>query len=170
MSARATHDPDITADGMTGDGRVELGEATGTPIVPDRQPRLGEPPPVRLVSVDDVRLPVPPGVEAAMDGFYVGLWRFRKEPAPAGGRDGDVVYKAENARLRFTVVSDPRPVERDGVRPQGIIVPSVRDAERLLVDAEVEYDRQRGLQVGPPSLLCRDPGGNWVELVELPKV
>ncbi len=145
------------------DDRIELGESTGTPIVPDLRPAVEEPPPVRLVAVEDVRLPTPPGTAAALDGFYVGLWRFRREA-------GDLVYKAENARLRFTVVADPVPVERDGVRPQGIIVPSLRDAERLLADAEIEYDRQRGLQLGSFSLLCRDPGGNWVELIELRKV
>jgi hypothetical protein len=152
------------ANGWTSEREpIELGEATGTPIVHDGLPRLDEPPPVRLVAVEDVRLPTPPGVEAALDGFYVGLLRFRREPGP-------IVYRAENARLRFTVVVDPPPVERDGVRPQGIEVASLRDAERLLADAEVEYDRQRGLMVGMYSLLCRDPAGNWVELVELRKV
>ena len=143
--------------------RIELGESTGTPIVPDQLPRLDDPPPVRLVSVDDVRMVTPPGTEAALDGFYVGLWRFRRE-------SGDIVYRAENARLRFTVVLDQRPVERDAVRPQGIEVESLRDAERLLVEAEIEYDRQRGFQLGTYTLLTRDPAGNWVELVELRKV
>ena len=145
------------------DDRIELGESTGTPIVPDQPGRAEELPPVRLVAVDDVRMTAPPGVEAALDGFYVGLWRFRREP-------DDLVYRAENVRLRFRVVLDPPPVERDAVRPQGIVVPSIRDAERLLADAEIEYDRQRGFTLGMYSLLCRDPAGNWVELTELRKI
>ena len=152
------------------DDRIELGESTGTPIVPDQPGRAEELPPVRLVAVDDVRMTTPPGAEAALDGFYAGLWRFRREPVASSGGGGDLVYRAENVRLRFRVVSDPPPVERDAVRPQGIIVPSLRDAERLLADAEIEYERQRGFTLGMYSLLCRDPAGNWVELVEMRKI
>ena len=144
--------------------RIELGEPTGTPIVPDTLPRLDDPPPVRLVCVEDVRLTTPPGREADLDGFYVGLWQFRRE-AVAG-----IVYRAENARLRFAVVIDEPPVERDGVRPQGIVVPSLRDAERLLADAEVPFERQRGLMLGLYTILVKDPAGNWLELVESRKV
>ena len=147
------------------DDRIELGESTGTPIVPDALPRVAELPPVRLVAVEDVRLLAPPGVEAALDGFYVGLWQLRREPHAS-----EVVYRAENVRLRFTVVEGVPPVERDAVRPQGIVVPSLRDAERLLARAEIAYERQRGLMLGLYTILCRDPAGNWVELVELRKV
>ena len=147
------------------DDRLELGEPTGTPIVHDRLPRVADPPPVRLVAVDDVRLPAPPGVEAQLDAFYVGLWQFRREPHP-----DQIVYRAENVRLRITVVPDPPPVERDAVRPQGIVVPSLRDAERLLADAEVDFERQRALMLGLYTILCQDPAGNWVELIELRKV
>ena len=145
--------------------RIELCESTGTPIVPDQLPRVAEPPPVRLVAVEDVRLPTPPGRELELDRFYVDLWRFRREPHAE-----QIVYKAENARLRLTVVANPPPVERDVVRPQGIVVPSLRDAERLLAEAEVAYERQRGLMLGLYTILCQDPAGNWVELTELRKV
>ena len=154
------------ADGWTDDGEpIELGEPTGTPIVHDALPRLDDPPPVRLVAVEDVRLPTPPGTEAALDAFYVGLWQFRRE---AGGPD--IVYRAENARLRFEVRAGPPPVEQDGVRPQGIEVPSLREAERLLAEAEVAFERQRGLLLGLYTLLVKDPAGNWLELVESRKV
>jgi hypothetical protein len=147
------------------DDRIELGDSTGTPIVHDQLPRLDEPPPVRLVAVEDVRMPTPPGLEAALDDFYVGLWRFRREDG-----DREIVYRAENVRLRFTVVVDPPPVERDAVRPQGVVVESLRDAERLLAEAEVDFERQRALMLGLYTILCRDPAGNWIELVELRKV
>ncbi len=145
--------------------RIELGEGTDTPIVHDVLPRLDDPPPVRLVAVEDVRLQTPPGNDAALDAFYVGLWQFRREIG-----NPEIVYRAENVRLRFVVAEGPPPVERDGVRPQGVEVPSLREAERLLAEAEVPFERQRGLMLGLYTLLVRDPAGNWLELVESRKV
>ncbi len=122
---------------------------------------MNEPPPVRLIAVDDVRLTTAPRLDAVLDAFYVGLWQFTRDPATP-----DLVYRAENARLRFRVVADQKPIAHDGIRPQGIEVRSLRDAERLLIDREIEYSRERGLLPGIYSLLLRDPAGNWVELVE----
>jgi hypothetical protein len=152
------------ADGMT-DDRIELGEATGTPIVHDQLPKLEDPPPVRLVAVEDVRLPTPPGTEAALDGFYVGLWQFRRE-----ADNEQIVYRAENVRLRFLVQEGTPPVERDGARPQGVIVPSLRDAERRLAEARIPFERQRALLLGLYTLIVQDPAGNWLELMELRKL
>ena len=42
----------------------------------DRRPRLEEPPPVRLVSVEDCQLWVPAGLERQLDEFYAGLLNF----------------------------------------------------------------------------------------------
>jgi hypothetical protein len=64
------------------------------------------------------------------------------------------------------VVANQKPIERGSVRPQGIEVRSLRDAELKLVDAEIDYTRQRGLVLGHYSLLCQDPAGNWIELVD----
>ena len=157
--------PALPTTTKTVDDRIELGDSTGTPIVHDALRRIDDPPPVRLVAVEDVRLVTPPGAVDQLDAFYVGLWQFRREP-----NDADIVYRAQNVRLRFTVVVDPPPVERDAVRPQGIEVPSLRDAERRLADAEVEFERERGLMLGLYTLLCRDPAGNWIELTESRKV
>jgi hypothetical protein len=139
---------------------LPLEPSTGLTVAADARPHLDEPPPVRLVAIDDVRLPMPPGAVAALDEFYVGLWRFDREPGP------DLVYRAENVRLRFFEVADPLPIQRQSVRPQGIELPSLADAQRLLLDREKEFLRQRGITPGLDSLLLLDPAGNWVELFE----
>jgi len=45
-------------------------------------------------------------------------------------------------------------------------VACLADAEKMLVDNEIEYARQRGLLPGSESLMLVDPAGNWIELVE----
>jgi hypothetical protein len=128
---------------------------------------MDEPPPVRLVAVEDVRLPAPPGMEAELDAFYVGLWQLERE---IGESPASIVYRAENVRLRFDLVVDQRPIERETMRPQGIEVLSLAEAELKLVEAEREYIRQRGLTPGQESLLLQDPAGNWVELFEVKRL
>jgi len=138
--------------------RIELEESSGLVPVADVRPRMDEPPPVSLIAVEDVRRCTLPGLSDALDRFYCGLWLFERE--------SDLVYRAENFRLRFTIVADQKPIERDSVRPMGVVVPSLRDAELKLANAEIAYDRQRGLMPGQYSLLVMDPAGNWVELFE----
>lgn len=75
------------------------------------------------------------------------------------------VYEAENFRLRFDVVEGL--IVRETLRPLGIEVPSLADAEAKLVEAEVEHTRQRGLAPGQETIVLLDPAGNWVELVEM---
>ena len=128
---------------------------------------MDELPPVRLVAVEDVRLPTPPGLGEQLDSFYVGLWQFERDVTEGGGA---IVYRAENVRLRFEVVADQKPIERETLRPQGIEVLSLAEAELKLVEAEHEYIRQRGLTPGQESLLLQDPAGNWIELFEVRRV
>jgi hypothetical protein len=139
----------------------ELEPSSGFEAIEDRRRRMEEPLPVRLVAVDDVRLRAMGGIEKELDEFYVGLWEFEREAAGAGW----VVYRAENFRLKFEIVAE-FPVERDSLRPQGIEVMSLAEAEHKLVEAEIEYVRQRGLTPGQESLLVLDPAGNWIELIE----
>ena len=161
---------------------------------PDRRPVLTDPPPVRLVAVDDVVLITAPGRERDLDAFYVELLRFEREdvPPPArrevepilGGAAPKVpparvtrplpplharglqgpVYRAENARVSFHV-HEPL-IERDTLRAQGIEVPSLAAVAEQLEQREIEYTRQKGLYPGQQSLLLQDPGGNWVEISE----
>jgi hypothetical protein len=138
---------------------IELEPSTGLSPIADDRPRMDEPPPVRLVAVDDVRLPVLAKLVPLLTPFYAGLWQLLSEP-------GGLVFRAENFRLRFEPVRTPPPVERGSIRPQGIEVGSLIAAERKLVDAEIDYIRQRGLLPGQYSLLLQDPAGNWIELID----
>ena len=125
----------------------------------DRRLKVPEPLPVKLVAVADVRLPAPAGVERQLDALYAGLLGFRRAPEAEG-----LAYYAENFTLRFDVVEPP--VRRPDFRAVGVQVLSLREAEEKLIEAEVEYTRQRGLLPGEERLVLVDPAGNWVELVE----
>jgi hypothetical protein len=138
----------------------ELEPSSGFEPVEDRRPHMDEPLPVKLVAIDDVHLSSPRGIEAELDAFYVGLWQFQRDAGEAG-----LVYRADNFRLRFEIVPDDR-LERDSLRPQGIEVMSLAEAEEKLIEEELEYVRQRGLTPGQQSLLLLDPAGNWVEIFE----
>jgi len=139
---------------------IELEESSGLMPAADLRRRMDEPPPVRLIAVEDVRLLTAHRSVDALDPFYVDLLEFVRDPNAEA-----VVYRAENFRLHFEMV-DQIPVERDGVRPIGIQVRSLRDAERKLFENRVDYVRQRGLLPGLISLLLQDPAGNWIELFE----
>jgi hypothetical protein len=125
----------------------------------DVRPRMPEPLPIKLVAVEDISLPAPAGVEVQLDQFYVQLLGFeRMEPLT------ELIYRAENFSLHFDV--QDRPVEHDSMRAQGIEVLALADAEKKLIEAEIEYTRHRGITPGMESLLLLDPAGNWIELVE----
>jgi len=125
----------------------------------DKRPLIPEPLPVRLVAIEDVHLPAPAGREVELDEFYVGMWEFERDQ-----RERDLVYRAENFRLRFDVREPP--ISRDELRPVQIEVLSLRAAERKIIEAELEYERQKGLTAGSDVLLLLDPAGNWVAFVE----
>ena len=133
------------------------------PPPPDRRPLIPQPLPVRLIAVADVRMVATAGLEADLDQFYVTMLQFERDADAAG-----IVYRAENFRLSFVLVEGLP--ERDDLRPQQIEVLSLAVAEQKLIDAELEYVRQRGLIVGSESLLLQDPAGNWVELVEAKRI
>ena len=135
-------------------------ELSSTPVSKpdDRRPRLLEPLPVKLIAVDDVRLPAPAGVEPKLDWFYVDLLGFERSDSR------ELVYRADNFYLRFDVLE--RPVVHDSLRPTGIEIISLIDMEKRIIEAELEYARQRGLTPGQDTLLLLDPAGNWIELSE----
>ncbi len=145
--------------------RIELEAATGSKPIDsgaDRRPRMAQPLPVRLVAVGDMTLPARTGQEVELDRFYVGLLEFEKEPLEADGQV--LIYHADNFDLRF--VFQEGLIERDDYRPTMIEVQSLADTEHKLVDAEMDYTRQKTLAVGEESLLLQDPAGNWIEIVE----
>jgi hypothetical protein len=146
---------------MMPDEPIELDEAAGAfAPAPDRRPRMAEPIPVRLVTVDDATLPAAAGVEVELDAFYVGLLRFVRDESDRHA----IVYHADNFDLRMQVIEPP--VRRDDLRPLGIEVPSLTEVERGLIEREIEFTRHRSLIVGQDSLVLLDPAGNWVQLTE----
>src|SRR4051812_46633052 len=143
---------------------IELEPVTGPfKAEADARPRVPEPPPVRLVAVDDVRLEAKAGLEPQLDAFYVGILKFEREAAAEG--TSVLRYKAENFRLRIVMVD--RPVDREeNLRMLGVAVPLLLALEHALIDREIVYERQKGLIPGQESLLLRDPAGNWLEITE----
>ncbi len=141
--------------------QIELDQATtGFQTAEDPRPKIEEPPPVRLLSVDDCYLWSPAGLEPQLDQFYAGLLRFQREETPASDGDHELVYRTENFRLRIEVLE--RPINRDDFRPLGVIVPSLADLGQRLADAKIEYEHQRGLLAGQENFLLTDPAGNPV--------
>jgi hypothetical protein len=139
---------------------MEPEPVTGTfrPAI-DRRPRVPEPLPVRLVTVADARLPAAAGLERDLDRFYVGVLGFERRD------DGEqIVYRADNFYLHIEVIEPP--LRRYDMRPLGIEVPSLAEAEEKLIDAEQEYSRKRGLLPGEESIVLLDPAGNWLEIID----
>ena len=130
---------------------------------PDNRPRIPEPLPVKLIAVEDVTMLAPSGVAPQLDEFYVGLFGFERVP-----RESELLYRAENFHLRFDVRD--KPVVHESMRPQGIEVASIAETEHKLIEAEIEYTRQRGVTPGQESIVLLDPAGNWVEIVEYRRV
>lgn len=136
-------------------------ESVQTPFAPqpDRRTRIPEPPPVRLLTIDDAHLPAAAGAEVRLDEFYVGLLAFERQ------LDSEFpVYRAENYRLLFDVLEPP--VSRDDFRPLRIEVAEFQATEQKLIDSDLEYTRQRGLWAGQESLVLLDPAGNWLEITQ----
>jgi GNAT superfamily N-acetyltransferase len=139
---------------------IEL-ESSRTPLPPvdDTRPKMFEPPPVRLVAIEDCRLSAPAGMERDLDAFYVRLIGFERDLDEPG-----IVYRAENFRLRFDLFE--RIPSRVEMRRVGIAVPSLNDIIARLLEAEIEYARERGLTPGMDRLLLTDPAGNLIEVTE----
>ena len=125
----------------------------------DTRPRMPEPLPVKLVKIDDAHLPAAAGREVELDEFYGVMLGFERLEMPE-----TLAYRAENFDLFFDVLEPP--LERDTLRPLGIEVLSLADAQRTLIDNQIEHIRQQGLLPGHDSILLQDPAGNWVALSE----
>jgi hypothetical protein len=140
---------------------MELEPSPGNfqPII-DRRPLVPEPLPVKLVAIEDVRLPATSGLENKLDLFYVTMLGFERDDSA----EGSIVYCAENFRLHFETLEPP--VQRDSMRSIGIEVMSLADVERKIVEREMEYTRQRSLTPGQETLFLQDPAGNWLTIGE----
>ena len=122
----------------------------------DRRPRMREPLPVKLVTVDDATLSAAAGIERELDAFYVDLLGFERV-------SGQLVYEAENYRIIFEVLEPP--IARDDLRILQIEVLSLPQTVHKLIEAKIEYTHKKSLNAGQESLLLRDPAGNWLEIV-----
>lgn len=133
-------------------------------LLPDRRARMEEPPPVRLVAVEDVRVEAAAGLERDLDAFYASLLQFVKEYA-----DGDViVYGAENFRILMKVAEPP--MLRDDLRPVIIEIASLSDLGRKLSELKIEFEYVQSLLPGSECILLRDPAGNWVQIMQWSRV
>ena len=146
-------------------GDIELDESSipfpGAPE--DRRPKVPEPPPVRLVAVEDVTFESSEENVPKLDDFYVGLLRFERDP-----REPGVVYRAENVRLRFKI--EPAPVSRDDMRAMGVEVPSLADLELLFIEHQIQFAKERTLAFGHTTFLLRDPAGNWLRIGQVKRI
>jgi hypothetical protein len=129
----------------------------------DKRLRMPEPPPVRLVAVEDVTLESSAQDAGKLDAFYVDLLRFERD-AKAGG----VVYKAENVWLKFKVMETP--LIRDDMRAIGVEVPSLADLELMLVERQIVYLKEKALTLGHVTFLLRDPAGNWLRIGQVKRI
>ena len=143
---------------------IQLEESSGLhkPVADDR-PLIPEPPPVRLIAIDDVHLPAANGLERELVQFYVGMLRFVRKATEEA--EGLVIFHAENQRLCFDVLEPP--ITRESIRPIGIEVVQLDDIEHRLLDEQTPHTRQVGLLPGDDSILLQDPAGNWITLVQL---
>ena len=118
-----------------GDERIELEASVGGHFsaTPDRRVRMDEPLPVRLVAVADVRALGRTGLEGDLHRFYVGMWGF--EPVLAG--EGGLGFRADNFRLILEMREGL--IEREDLRPIGVEIRSLAEAEQKIIDAELEY-------------------------------
>ncbi|HEY0008740.1 MAG TPA: hypothetical protein VGB55_08460 [Tepidisphaeraceae bacterium] len=121
----------------------------------DKRQILPEPPPVRLLVIDDIWLEATSNVEKSLDAFYVGLLHFVRE-------DGALCYKAERFRVCFRIVDQFS--ERDDYRPLMMQIPHWHDFRNALEEQGTPYEYQQGLTPGAEVLLLRDPAGNFVSV------
>jgi hypothetical protein len=146
---------------MTPNDPIELLTPTGTfQPKPDRRPRMEEPLPVKLVTIDDATLLTAAGLEPQLDDFYVSLLGFVRT-----GPEHDIIYRSETFDLIF-VVEEP-PVLRDSLRALGIEVQSLVETEQKLLGRQIPYTRQKSLTPGQEALVLMDPAGNWLAITEI---
>jgi hypothetical protein len=146
--------------------QIELVEASASIFAEaDRRRKIEEPPAVRLIAIDDCLIWAPAGLERQLDEFYQDLLGFERVESDADEGSQEVVYRAENFRLRIEVVE--RPGEREDFRTVMVAVPSINEVSRRLIESEIEYVREKGLTPGADLLLLSDPAGNPVSVGEV---
>jgi hypothetical protein len=135
-------------------------EPSSTPLdADDQRPKMDEPPPVRLIAVEDCQLWAAAGLERELDKFYVDVLNFEREQA-----DHEIIYRAENLRLRIAVVESPLP--REDYRPLALAVDRLGELVGRLSGAKIDFVHHYGLTPGQDNVFLSDPAGNPVEISE----
>jgi hypothetical protein len=138
--------------------RIELQPSTGTPLRPDLRRPMFEPPPVRVVAIDDVHLPAAVGRELDLEAFYVGVLRFTLTRSDGGA----LAFAAENVTLVFDLAEPP--VDYENLSPTMIEVPSLRALREALIEREIGFQTNHGLMPATEFVLVRDPAGNGLAI------
>jgi hypothetical protein len=125
----------------------------------DERQRMEEPLPVEIEAVGDVHLPCARVANEKLDALYIALLQF----APIHA-DHHPAYQANNFRLLFDLPR--RELIQEDFRMTRIIVPSLVELQHKLVDAGIEYERQKGVNPGQEALVMQDADGNWLEIRE----
>lgn len=144
------------------DEAFALEPAPETPVekIYDERRFMPEPPPVRVAAVADMMVSVKPVDAAMLTRIYCDLLGMVRDDDDAGR----LRVWAENVAITF-VPAEASP-ERQSVRPLGVEVPSLALLIERLLEAGVEYLRQKSVDAGDESILILDPGGNWIEVRE----
>lgn len=170
---------------------LEEGNPTYAPRA-DGRPLLPVPPPVRLLAVSDVTLLTPPGQEKWLDVLFLRVLSFEpfdpanpglairyaetirspanasprlpgKSPADLPPPPGPRHYRAENFVLHYEVVGK---LTAEQIRVVQVEVPQLEETVRRLLEAQVPYERIRGLLPGLVQVQVTDPAGNLIEISE----
>src|SRR5438876_12099355 len=88
---------------MRSDEPIELVNPTAPfQSTADTRPRMPEPLPVKLVTIDHAHLPAAAGREVELDEFYVLLFGFQRIDTPE-----PLAYRAENFDLLVDILGHP---------------------------------------------------------------
>lgn len=137
---------------------IELEPSSGAIVRPDLRAPMPEPPPVRILAVNDVHLPAAVGREAELVAFYVGVLNFTAKRVD----DGPLTFVAENVDLVFDLALPP--VNYENLAPTMLEVPSLRNLREMLFDREITHETMHGLMPGTEHVVVRDPGGNLLAI------
>ena len=139
---------------------IEL-EQSGFEFKPgrDERQRMEEPLPVELEAVADVHLPSPRIPTAKLDAFYVTILEFA-----AVHDDHHPAYQADNFQLIFNLPR--RELIQEDFRTTKIIVQSLGALQSKLLEAELEFERQKSVTPGREVIVMQDADGNWLEIRE----
>lgn len=117
---------------------------------------------MKVLGIDHVQLPIPPGGEAAARHFYLEVLGFTEVPKPEAMRGrGGMWFQAGPVQLHLGLEEDMRPSQK--THP-ALRVTDLAAWKRALLAAGCEWrpaDEIPGVERGH----TRDPFGNRIELI-----